>query len=181
MKMVISPAKSLQFDSQLPSIKFTTPNFIEEANLINGLLKKKTSKELSDLMHISDKLAQLNWERNQSFNSQESTNKRPAIFTFNGDVFQGLDAHTLSTEKIDQMQNQLRILSGLYGILKPLDLIQPYRLEMGTNFSIGKPIIRAIWPAQTLPKLPLGTTTSIRGYSPAAFSYLSTHCCHAKK
>ena len=70
MKMVISPAKSLQFDSQLPSIKFTTPNFIEEANLINGLLKKKTSKELSDLMHISDKLAQLNWERNQSFNSK---------------------------------------------------------------------------------------------------------------
>ena len=138
MKMVISPAKSLQFDSQLPSINFTTPNFIEEANLINGLLKKKTSKELSDLMHISDKLAQLNWERNQSFNSQESTNKRPAIFTFNGDVFQGLDVYTLSTEKIDQMQNQLKILSGLYGILKPLDLIQPYRLEMGTNFSIGK-------------------------------------------
>ena len=68
MKMVISPAKSLQFDSQLPSIKFTIPNFSEEANLINGLLKKKTSKALSELMHISDKLAKLNWERNQSFN-----------------------------------------------------------------------------------------------------------------
>ena len=138
MKMVISPAKSLKFDFQLPTTKFTLPNFSNEANLINGLLKKKTSKALSELMHISDKLAKLNWERNQSFNSQGSTNKRPAIFTFNGDVFQGLDAHTLSTEKIDQMQNQLRILSGLYGILKPLDLIQPYRLEMGTNFLIGK-------------------------------------------
>jgi hypothetical protein len=138
MKMVISPAKSLQFDSQLPSIKFTIPNFSEEANLINGLLKKKTSKALSELMHISDKLAKLNWERNQSFNSQGSTNKRPAIFTFNGDVFQGLDPYTLSSGKINQMQNQLRILSGLYGILKPLDLIQPYRLEMGTNFLIGK-------------------------------------------
>ena len=138
MKMVISPAKSLKLHLQLPSIKFTIPNFSEEANLINGLLKKKTSKAFSELMHISDKLAQLNWERNQSFNLQESTNKRPAIFIFNGDVFQGLDAYTLSREKIDQMQNQLRILSGLYGILKPLDLIQPYRLEMGTNFSIGK-------------------------------------------
>ena len=137
MKMVISPAKSLQFDSQLPSINFTTPNFSEEAKLINGLLKKKTSKALSELMHISDKLAQLNWERNQSFNSHESNNRRPAIFTFNGDVYQGLDANTLSIEKIDRMQNQLRILSGLYGLLRPLDLIQPYRLEMGTNFSLG--------------------------------------------
>lgn len=137
MKMVISPAKSLQFDSQLPSINFTTPNFSEEANLINGLLKKKTSKALSELMHISDKLAQLNWERNQLFNSHESNNRRPAIFTFNGDVFHGLDANTLSLEKIHRMQNQLRILSGLYGLLRPLDLIQPYRLEMGTNFSLG--------------------------------------------
>lgn len=137
MKMVISPAKSLQFDSQLPSINFTTPNFSEEAKLINGLLKKKTSKALSELMHISDKLAQLNWERNQSFNSHESNNRRPAIFTFNGDVFHGLDANTLSLEKIHRMQNQLRILSGLYGLLRPLDLIQPYRLEMGTNFSLG--------------------------------------------
>ena len=137
MKMVISPAKSLQFDSQLPSINFTTPNFSEEAKLINGLLKKKTSKALSELTHISDKLAQLNWERNQLFNSHESNNRRPAIFTFNGDVFHGLDANTLSLEKIHRMQNQLRILSGLYGLLRPLDLIQPYRLEMGTNFSLG--------------------------------------------
>ena len=137
MKMVISPAESLQFDSQLPSINFTTPNFSEEAKLINGLLKKKTSKALSELMHISDKLAQLNWERNQLFNSHESNNRRPAIFTFNGDVFHGLDANTLSLEKIHRMQNQLRILSGLYGLLRPLDLIQPYRLEMGTNFSLG--------------------------------------------
>jgi cytoplasmic iron level regulating protein YaaA (DUF328/UPF0246 family) len=137
MKMVISPAKSLNFDFQLPTTKFTTPNFSNEANLINGLLKKKTSKALSELMHLSEKLAQLNWERNQSFNSHESSTKRQAIFTFNGDVYQGLDPYTLSSEKIEQMQNKLRILSGLYGLLRPLDLIQPYRLEMGTNFSIG--------------------------------------------
>ena len=137
MKMVISPAKSLKFDFQLPTTKFTLPNFSNEANLINGLLKKKTSKALSELMHISEKLALLNWERNQSFNLHESSNKRPAIFTFNGDVYQGLDPYTLSSEKIEQMQNQLRILSGLYGLLRPLDLIQPYRLEMGANFSVG--------------------------------------------
>ena len=137
MKMVISPAKSLKFDFQIPTTKFTTPNFSNEANLINGLLKKKTSKALSELMHLSEKLAQLNWERNQSFNSHESSTKRQAIFTFNGDVYQGLDPYTLSSEKIEQMQNKLRILSGLYGLLRPLDLIQPYRLEMGTNFSIG--------------------------------------------
>jgi cytoplasmic iron level regulating protein YaaA (DUF328/UPF0246 family) len=137
MKMVISPAKSLKLDFQLPTTKFTLPNFSNEANLINGLLKKKTSKALSELMHLSEKLALLNWERNQSFNSHESSTKRQAIFTFNGDVYQGLDPYTLSSEKIEQMQNKLRILSGLYGLLRPLDLIQPYRLEMGTNFSIG--------------------------------------------
>ena len=134
--MVISPAKSLKFDFQIPTTKFTTPNFSNEANLINGLLKKKTSKALSELMHLSEKLALLNWERNQSFNSHESSTKRQAIFTFNGDVYQGLDPYTLSSEKIEQMQNKLRILSGLYGLLRPLDLIQPYRLEMGTKLDI---------------------------------------------
>ena len=93
--MVISPAKSLKFDFQIPTTKFTTPNFSNEANLINGLLKKKTSKALSELMHLSEKLALLNWERNQSFNSHESSTKRQAIFTFNGDVYQGLDPYTL--------------------------------------------------------------------------------------
>ena len=89
-------------------------------------------------MSISDKLAELNWERNQAFQLPESKeNTRAAIYAFNGDVYQGLDAYTLADEKIDQMQNQLRILSGLYGLLKPLDGIQPYRLEMGTSFKVG--------------------------------------------
>ena len=109
---------------------------VNEANLINGLLKKKTSKALSELMHLSEKLAQLNWERNQSFNSQGSTTKRPGYLSPLMVMFiKGWIPYTLSSEKIDQMQNQLRILSGLYGLLRPLDLIQPYRLEMGTNFS----------------------------------------------
>ena len=134
MKFIISPAKSLDFETALPTTQYSEPVFLDQSKTINTTLAKKKPSDLGALMHISDKLAKLNWERNQSFNSQGSTNKRPAIFTFNGDVFQGLDPYTLSSEKINQMQNQLRILSGLYGILKPLDLIQPYRLEMGTNF-----------------------------------------------
>lgn len=136
--MVISPAKSLQFDKQLPTSTQTQPHFSGEAEKINSLLKKKSPKQLSQLMSISDKLAELNWERNQAFQLPESKeNTRAAIYAFNGDVYQGLDAYTLADEKIDQMQNQLRILSGLYGLLKPLDGIQPYRLEMGTSFKVG--------------------------------------------
>ena len=136
--MVISPAKSLQFDKQLPTSTQTQPHFSGEAEKINSLLKKKSPKQLSQLMSISDKLAELNWERNQAFQLPESKeNTRAAIYAFNGDVYQGLDAYTLADEKIDQMQNQLRILSGLYGLLKPLDGIQPYRLEMGTSFQVG--------------------------------------------
>ena len=139
MKIIISPAKSLNFDAVLPNSTYSKPCFIEEAKRINELLKKKSSVELSQLMHISDKLGNLNWERNQSFNNQESLKKsRPAVFAFNGDVYSGLDAYTLPEEKINNLQNSLRILSGLYGVLKPLDLIQPYRLEMGTKIGIEK-------------------------------------------
>ena len=139
MKIVISPAKSLKFDKQLPTSTQTQPHFSGEAEKINSLLKKKSHKQLSQLMSISDKLAELNWERNQAFQLPESKeNTRAAIYAFNGDVYQGLDAYTLADEKINQMQNQLRILSGLYGVLKPLDGIQPYRLEMGTSFKVGR-------------------------------------------
>jgi cytoplasmic iron level regulating protein YaaA (DUF328/UPF0246 family) len=138
MKMVISPAKSLQFEKQLPVSTQTQPSFINDAELINSLLKKKSPKQLGQLMNISDKLAELNWERNQAFQlSEPEANARAAIFAFNGDVYQGLDAYSLEEEKINQMQGQLRILSGLYGLLKPLDVIQPYRLEMGTAFKVG--------------------------------------------
>jgi hypothetical protein len=139
MKMIISPAKSLNFETVLPNSTNSNPCFIEEAKRINKLLKKKSPVELSQLMHISDKLGNLNWERNQRFNNQESLkSSRPAVFAFNGDVYSGLDAYSLPEVKINNMQNSLRILSGLYGVLKPLDLIQPYRLEMGTKIGIEK-------------------------------------------
>ena len=139
MKLVLSPAKSLDYDSKLPTSKSTEAQFLDQSERINTLLKKKSRKQLSKLMSISDNLADLNYNRNQDFNLPfTDANARPAIYAFSGDVYRGLDAYTIETKKIDRLQNTVRILSGLYGILKPLDLIQPYRLEMGTKFSIGK-------------------------------------------
>ncbi len=139
MKIVISPAKSLDFESKLPTQKFSQPLFLEEAQKLNKVLAKKKPRALSKLMGISNNLAELNWERNQKFSTPfDATNARPAIYAFNGDVYQGLDAHTISDDKLDRLQDILRILSGLYGVLKPLDLMQPYRLEMGTQLKMGR-------------------------------------------
>jgi cytoplasmic iron level regulating protein YaaA (DUF328/UPF0246 family) len=138
MKIVISPAKSLDFESQLPTKTFTEPQFLKEANTIQKTLKKQKPKQLMDLMSISEKLADLNWERNQVWETPFTPeNARPAIFAFDGDVYTGLDAYTIPAEKMDDLQDKLRILSGLYGLLKPLDLMQAYRLEMGTSMAIG--------------------------------------------
>lgn len=139
MKIVISPAKSLDFESALPTKKFSQPEFMGQAQKLNGVLGKKKPRALAKLMSISDKLAELNWQRNQDFAPPFTPdNARPAVYAFNGDVYQGLDAYSIGEDKLDQLQDTLRILSGLYGILKPLDLIQPYRLEMGTQLKIGR-------------------------------------------
>lgn len=138
MKIVISPAKSLDFESALPTKDFSQAEFLEQSSKINEVLQKKTPKKLSDLMGISANLAELNWKRNQEFELPfTQDNARPAVYAFNGDVYTGLDAYSLSQDKINILQERLRILSGLYGILKPLDLIQPYRLEMGTKLRVG--------------------------------------------
>ena len=139
MKLVISPAKSLNYESELPTGFSSECCFLNEAKQLNALLKKKSAKTLSELMHISPKLGALNYERNQNWSLPfSSDNARQAIYAFNGDVYRGLDAYTISEEKLDVLQNTVRIISGLYGLLKPLDLIQPYRLEMGTKFPVGK-------------------------------------------
>lgn len=138
MKIVISPAKSLDFESALPSKKYTEAQFLNKAETIQKTLKKKKPKALMDLMDISEKLAELNWQRNQDWSLPFTTeNARPAVYAFNGDVYIGLDAYTISEEKLEVLQDKLRILSGLYGLLKPLDLMQAYRLEMGTNLKVG--------------------------------------------
>ena len=139
MKIVISPAKSLDFEKSLPTDKFTKPSFLKQTKEIVKVLKTLKPKDLSELMDISDALGELNWQRNKKFKTPfNPENARPAVYAFNGDVYQGLDAYTIPEEKLDILQNKLRILSGQYGILKPLDLIQAYRLEMGTSLPIGE-------------------------------------------
>ena len=139
MKIILSPAKSLDFESPLPTEKYSKNSFLKESKSINKVVKQKSPAALSELMDISDALAQLNWQRNKQFKTPFTLqNARQAIYAFNGDVYLGLNATTIPIEKIEDLQNSLRILSGLYGLLKPLDLIQPYRLEMGTALPIDE-------------------------------------------
>lgn len=140
MKIVISPAKSLDYTSELPFNHFTKPTFIKQSKEVHKVLKGLNTHDLKDLMGISDALADLNWKRNKerTYKLTEITNEvRQAVFAFNGDVYTGLDAYTLTENKLEYLQDRLRILSGLYGYLKPLDVIEPYRLEMGTKLPIG--------------------------------------------
>ncbi len=139
MKIVISPAKSLNFEKQLPTLNYTEPQFLKQATTIQNTLKKKKPNQLSELMDISEKLAELNWQRNQEWKpSFTLENARQAIYAFDGDVYTGLDVYGLANDKLAALQNKLRILSGLYGLLRPLDLMQAYRLEMGTSLPIGE-------------------------------------------
>ena len=138
MKLVISPAKSLDFETKVPTDRVTESQFLKQSEKLNKLLKKQSPKDLSALMKISDKLGQLNYERNQTWQLPFKTDAaKQAVYTFSGDVYRGLDAYTIPENKVDTLQNTVRILSGLYGILKPTDLIMPYRLEMGTKFPVG--------------------------------------------
>ena len=137
MKILLSPAKSLDYKSKLPTLKTTEACFLNEADHLNSVLKGKSPKDLSELMSISSSIAELNYQRNVSWSLPfSSENARQSIYAFSGDVYKGLDAYTIEDNKIDFMQNSVRIISGLYGLLKPLDLIQPYRLEMGTKMSV---------------------------------------------
>ena len=139
MKLVISPAKSLNFESQLPTGFSSEAYFLNEAKQLNALLKNQSPKALSELMHISPKLSALNYERNQAWSLPfTNENARQAIYAFSGDVYRGLDAYSIPQTRLERMQNTVRIISGLYGLLKPMDLIQAYRLEMGTKFPVGK-------------------------------------------
>ena len=135
MKILTSPAKLMNTENPAKFLKGTTPKFINEAELLQSHLKEKSPKYLSDLMEISSKLADENWERNQNWkpnpNKKECTS---ALFAFTGEVYRGLDANTLSEGAVKYLQKNYRILSGLYGLLKPSDKIMLYRLEIGRNF-----------------------------------------------
>ncbi len=139
MISVISPAKSLDFESSSPSDKVTIPRFLKQSQEIIDQVKGLAPQDIASLMKLSDKLAFLNYERFQEFNQPFNTgNAKACIYAFQGDVYQGLDAASLTDKDMDFAQQHLRILSGLYGILKPLDLMQAYRLEMGTRLENSK-------------------------------------------
>jgi len=139
MIIVISPAKSLDLTTRFDLQSHSLPEFQNEIKEISQNLGKLSSKDLENLMKVSPKLADLNFERYQNFaNKFTLDNSRQAILAFSGDVYQGIDKQNYNQKDFDFAQNHLRILSGLYGLLKPLDLIQPYRLEMGTDLKNSK-------------------------------------------
>lgn len=135
MLAVISPAKTLDFKRPLPPLDATRPRFGEDAAALAAAAAKLSRPKLAALMHISDSLAALNAERFRGFEEQE---KRPALYAFAGDVYAGFEVHSLEEEAVGFAQDHLRILSGLYGLLRPLDAIRPYRLEMGTRWAPGR-------------------------------------------
>lgn len=135
MILLLSPAKSLDFASPLPDLHPTRPRFAEEALATAQAAAKLGAKKLGKLMHISDKLATLNAGRYADFAGQA---ERPALYAFSGDVYIGLEARSLDEPAIGFAQDHVRILSGLYGLLRPLDLIRPHRLEMGTRWAPGR-------------------------------------------
>jgi cytoplasmic iron level regulating protein YaaA (DUF328/UPF0246 family) len=136
MLVVVSPAKNLDYQTPVPVSDYSMPSLLNHIDDLVATCKTLTPADLSQLMGISDKLALLNAERFAQFHTPFTPdNARQAMYAFNGDVYTGLDAHTLTAEDVAFAQGHLRILSGLYGILKPLDLMQPYRLEMGTKLA----------------------------------------------
>lgn len=139
MIIVVSPAKTLYEKCPVHIDNYTEIEFLPEAKKIISVLKKKKPAQLAEMMDISPKLADLNFQRIQAWTPDfTSENSWQAVLMFNGDVYQGLKAETFSESEFAIAQEKLRILSGLYGLLKPLDRIQPYRLEMGTSLPVGK-------------------------------------------
>lgn len=138
MIIVISPAKKLDFETPAPTKKFSNLENISLSEKLINDLRKCDSKEISKMMKLSDFLTKLNVKRYNEFKTPFTLeNAKQAIFAFKGDTYVGLDADSLTKKEIDFAQKHLRILSGLYGLVSPLDLIQPYRLEMGTKFACG--------------------------------------------
>jgi len=134
MLTVISPAKTLDFDTPTVTDAFTQPVHLTQSRKLVRRLRQLSGQELSNLMKVSGNIADLNQQRFKQWKTPfKPENARPAMFAFKGDVYIGLDAYSMTTQNVDFAQNHLRILSGLYGVLRPLDLMQPYRLEMGTR------------------------------------------------
>jgi cytoplasmic iron level regulating protein YaaA (DUF328/UPF0246 family) len=154
MLTILSPAKRLKETNAVIATGNQTPLFFEDAVKINKALKRYGPKKLMQLQHISKDLAELNWQRNQDWNTAADRSYYEAVHLFNGDAYVGLDAASLNEDTLDYAQHHLRILSGLYGMLKPLDVIEPYRLEMGTDLKVGRRNnLYAFWADKLAPQL----------------------------
>ena len=139
MIILLSPAKTLDYETKIKGPSFSSPYFLSKSKNLIKNLKSKKPEEISNLMNISEKLALLNSDRYKSWKGsrKESPSSKQAIFVFKGDVYQGLNIEEFKKKDLDYSQNHLRLLSGLYGVLRPLDIIEPYRLEMGTKLKIS--------------------------------------------
>jgi len=134
MLILISPAKKLDYEHPAQTNQFSRPSNLDQSEILINLLRRYSSLDLAELMGISIKLAELNFDRYEAWNSKPTKkNAKQCLFAFKGDVYAGMDAETFSEEDLKYSQAHLRILSGLYGLLRPLDLMMPYRLEMGTR------------------------------------------------
>lgn len=134
MLALISPAKTLDYTTALPTDTYTQPRLLEQSQQLIDVCRKLSASEIASLMTVSEKIANLNVERFRDWNADfDFSNARQALFAFKGDVYTGLDAYHLKDQDINFAQQHLRMLSGLYGLLRPLDLMMPYRLEMGTK------------------------------------------------
>ena len=140
MLFLLSPAKSLDYDTPVPeSVPHTRPQFVPQSTALIEVLREKSVQEIASLMALSDTLAALNVARYQVWKPQfTASNSRQAVLAFNGDVYEGLQARSLSAEDLDWAQRHIAILSGLYGVLRPFDRLQPYRLEMGTRLATAR-------------------------------------------
>jgi len=150
MIAVISPAKTLDFENEVPQDSFTTPRFSTQTNRLIRELRLKKSGDIQELMGVSENIANLNVRRYKDYrNAHTLANSKQSIYAFKGDVYIGLDIDQMESADIEFAQKHLRILSGLYGLLRPTDIIQPYRLEMGTSLSIGDhPTLYKYWDDQ---------------------------------
>ena len=140
MLFLLSPAKSLDYETPLPAdLPHTQPQFVPQSQALIEVLRQQSPQQIASLMSISDKLAALNGARYEAWSPKfTAKNSRQAIMAFNGDVYDGLQAQSLSAKQLDWAQSHLCLLSGLYGVLRPLDRMQPYRLEMGTRLATDK-------------------------------------------
>jgi cytoplasmic iron level regulating protein YaaA (DUF328/UPF0246 family) len=139
MLFLLSPAKSLDYDTPVGDLPHTLPQFVPQSKALIEVLRQKSPQQIAELMDLSDALSALNVARYEAWSPKFTVkNAKQAVLAFNGDVYEGLDAKTLSPKQLEWAQDHLRILSGLYGVLRPLDWMQPYRLEMGTTLQTDK-------------------------------------------